>query len=160
MDRRDEGLAFLLRYENVAWYESGTVRILDRRIYPVRIEFVTCHTHGEVAQAIADMVTQSGGPYTAAAMGMALAAWEARDKNAADALAFLEQAASHAGPCQTYHRSQDGAGHCPGAGAGENRPCGGRPRRGAGRAAAPKCDRSAGTSATLNMTAWRSIWPI
>ena len=75
MDRRDEGLAFLLRYENVAWYESGTVRILDRRIYPVRIEFVTCHTHGEVAQAIADMVTQSGGPYTAAAMGMALAAW-------------------------------------------------------------------------------------
>ena len=101
MDRRDEGLAFLLRYENVAWYESGTVRILDRRIYPVRIEFATCHTHGEVAQAIADMVTQSGGPYTAAAMGMALAAWEARDKNAADALAFLEQAAytlAHARP--------------------------------------------------------------
>ena len=101
MDRRDEGLAFLLRYENVAWYESGTVRILDRRIYPVRIEFVTCHTHGEVAQAIADMVTQSGGPYTAAAMGMALAAWEARDKNAEDALAFLEQAAytlAHARP--------------------------------------------------------------
>ena len=101
MDTRDEGLAFLLRYENVAWYESGTVRILDRRIYPVRIEFVTCHTHGEVAQAIADMVTQSGGPYTAAAMGMALAAWEARDKNAEDALAFLEQAAytlAHARP--------------------------------------------------------------
>ena len=101
MDRKDENLAFLLRYENVAWYENGTVRILDRRIYPVRIEFVTCHTHGEVAQAIADMVTQSGGPYTAAAMGMALAAWEARDKSAADTLTFLEQAAytlSHARP--------------------------------------------------------------
>ena len=101
MDRKDENLAFLLRYENVAWYENGTVRILDRRIYPVRIEFVTCHTYGEVAQAIADMVTQSGGPYTAAAMGMALAAWEARGKSAVDTLTFLEQAAytlAHARP--------------------------------------------------------------
>ena len=101
MSRRDEGLAFLLQYENVAWYEDGAVRILDRRIYPVRIEYVTCRTHGEVAQAIADMVTQSGGPYIAAAMGMALAAYEAKDKTAADTLAFLEQAAytlSHARP--------------------------------------------------------------
>lgn len=101
MSRGDEGLAFLLRYENVAWYEAGAVRILDRRIYPVRVEYVTCRTHGEVARAIADMVTQSGGPYTAAAMGMALAAYEARDMGAAQALAFLERAAdtlSHARP--------------------------------------------------------------
>ena len=101
MTRRDEGLAFLLRYENVAWYESGSVRILDRRIYPVRVEYVLCHTHGEVAQAIADMVTQSGGPYIAAAMGMALAAYEVREKNAAQVLEFLTQAAwtlSHARP--------------------------------------------------------------
>lgn len=101
MSRRDEGLAFLLRYENVAWYEDGAVRILDRRIYPVRIEYVTCRTHGEVAQAIADMVTQSGGPYVAAAMGMALAAYEVRDKAAGETLAFLERAAytlSHARP--------------------------------------------------------------
>lgn len=101
MSRGDEGLAFLLRYENVAWYEAGAVRILDRRIYPVRVEYVTCRTHGEVAQAIADMVTQSGGPYTAAAMGMALAAWEARDKGAEETRAFLEKAAytlSHARP--------------------------------------------------------------
>ena len=53
--RADEGLGFLLRYENVAWYEGGTVSILDRRIYPIRCEFVTCHSHLEVAQAIADM---------------------------------------------------------------------------------------------------------
>ena len=54
--RADEGLAFLLRYENVAWYEDGAVRILDRRIYPGRVSFVTCRTHGEVAQAIRDML--------------------------------------------------------------------------------------------------------
>lgn len=102
MFRADEGMGFLLRYENVAWYEDGAVRILDRRIYPVRTEFVTCTRHEEVAQAIADMVTQSGGPYTAAAMGMALAAYEARDM-ADDAayLAYMEKAAytlSHARP--------------------------------------------------------------
>ncbi|MBE5808751.1 MAG: S-methyl-5-thioribose-1-phosphate isomerase, partial [Clostridiales bacterium] len=72
MERQDKGLAFMLRYENVAWYDSGEVRILDRRVYPSRVEFVKCATHREVAQAITDMVTQSAGPYTAAAMGMAL----------------------------------------------------------------------------------------
>ena len=55
MKRADEGVGFLLRYENVAWYEDGAVRILDRRIYPVRVEYVTCRRHEEVAQAIADM---------------------------------------------------------------------------------------------------------
>lgn len=101
MNRADKDLAFMLRYENVAWYEAGAVKILDRRIYPIRTEFVTCHSHQEVAQAIADMVTQSGGPYTAAAMGMALAAHECRDKSEAEQLAYLEQAAytlSHARP--------------------------------------------------------------
>ena len=29
--RADHDLAFMLRYENVAWYEDGAVRILDRR---------------------------------------------------------------------------------------------------------------------------------
>ena len=76
MERADKDLAFLLRYENVAWFEDGEVRILDRRIYPAKVEFVTCRTHQEVARAITDMVTQSAGPYTAAPMGMALAAWE------------------------------------------------------------------------------------
>lgn len=70
MERADQGLAFMLQYENIAWYDSGEVRILDRRVYPTKTEFVRCKTHGEVAQAIADMVTQSAGPYTAAAMGM------------------------------------------------------------------------------------------
>ena len=101
MKRADEGLAFLLRYENVAWYEDGRVRILDRRIYPVRTEYVTCLHHEEVAGAIADMVTQSGGPYTAAAMGMALAAYEARTLGEDDCRTYMKKAAytlSHARP--------------------------------------------------------------
>jgi len=99
--RFDDDLAFMLRYENVAWYEDGKVRILDRRIYPTKIEFVTCSTHREVAQAIADMVTQSAGPYTAAGMGMALAAYECRDLGREEMWAYLEKAAytlSHARP--------------------------------------------------------------
>ena len=33
MDRQDRGLAFMLQYENVAWFDGGQVRILDRRVY-------------------------------------------------------------------------------------------------------------------------------
>lgn len=101
MKRGDDGVGFLLKYENVAWYEDGAVRILDRRIYPVRTEFVLCRSYGEVAQAIADMVTQSGGPYLAAAMGMALAAYEAKNLRDRQLTAYLEKAAytlSHARP--------------------------------------------------------------
>ncbi len=99
--RADHDLAYMLRYENVAWYEDGAVRILDRRVYPAEIRFVTCHTHGEVAQAITDMVTQSCGPFTAAAAGMALAAWECRDLDETGQRAYLKSAAhtiSHARP--------------------------------------------------------------
>ena len=93
MLRADHDLAFLFLFENIAWYENGAVRILDRRIYPAREEFVTCRTHQEVAKAITDMVTQSYGPFHAAAMGMALAAYECRDKTAAEQKAFLKAAA-------------------------------------------------------------------
>ncbi len=101
MERADKGLAFMLQYENVAWYDSGEVRILDRRVYPTKVEFVVCKTHQEVAQAITDMVTQSAGPYTAAAMGMALAAYECRNQTAEAQAKYLEQASytiSHARP--------------------------------------------------------------
>lgn len=93
MIREDKDLAFMLQYENVAWYESGQVKILDRRIYPREVKFVVCHSHKEVAKAIADMVTQSAGPYMAAGMGMALAAYEARNMNREDMLKFLKDAA-------------------------------------------------------------------
>ena len=101
MERQDRDLAFMLQYENIAWFDGREVRILDRRVYPVKVEFVTCKTHQEVTRAIADMVTQSAGPYTAAAMGMALAAHECRDRRAADQFKWLEDAAdniSHARP--------------------------------------------------------------
>lgn len=100
-ERADRGLAFLLQYENVAWYENGSVRILDRRVYPRRVEFVVCRTHQEVAQAITDMVTQSAGPFTAAAMGMALAAYECRTRSRQAQLEYLRTASdtiSHARP--------------------------------------------------------------
>ena len=101
MKRADQGMAFLLRYENVAWYEAGTVRILDRRIYPIRIEYVTCRSYTEVAAAIKDMVTQSGGPFIAAAMGMALAAYEGSGLEQDAFLKHMEHAAhvlNHARP--------------------------------------------------------------
>lgn len=93
MKRQDYDMPFMLKYENVAWYEEGEVRILDRRVYPKEIRFEICRTHKEVARAIKDMVTQSAGPYTAAGMGMALAAYEARDLKGEDLLNFLEDAA-------------------------------------------------------------------
>ena len=92
MVRMDENMPFLLQYENVAWYENGKVRILDRRIFP-EVRFVECTDYHEVAQAITDMVTQSAGPYTAVGMGMALAAWQVKDKTEAEQMAFLKQAA-------------------------------------------------------------------
>ena len=94
MERADKDLAFMLQYENVAWFEEGQVRILDRRVYPARTEFVVCRTHREVAQAITDMVTQSAGPFTAAPMGMALAAWECRDLGESQQKAYLADAAN------------------------------------------------------------------
>jgi len=93
MQRADQGLAFMLQYHNIAWYEDGAVRILDRRVYPGKVEFVTCRTHQEVAQAITDMVTQSAGPYTAVPMGMALAAYECRGKTTAEQMEYLRAAA-------------------------------------------------------------------
>lgn len=101
MERADEGLAFMLRYENIAWYEDGAVRILDRRVYPRKVEFVVCKRHEEVTQAIRDMVTQSAGPYTAAAAGMALAAHECAGMTAEKQLTYLRDASeniSHARP--------------------------------------------------------------
>lgn len=112
--RADEGLAFMLRYENIAWYEDGKVRILDRRCYPLETSFVVCEDHRQVAQAIADMVTQSAGPYTACGMGMALAAYECRRMGAEDRKAYLRSAAdtiSHARPT-TAKRMEAICGFC------------------------------------------------
>lgn len=93
MDRQDKGLAWMLQFENIAWYEDGMVRILDRRIYPIEVKFCECKEYREVVKAIADMVTQSAGPYVAAAMGMALAAYECRGQSSGAQLRYLTEAA-------------------------------------------------------------------
>jgi methylthioribose-1-phosphate isomerase len=101
MKRNDNDLAFMLKFENIAWYQDGALKILDRRIYPMETRFEICKSHLEVAQAIKDMVTQSEGPYIAAAMGMALAGFEVQQKKPADPYAYLKDAAytlSHARP--------------------------------------------------------------
>lgn len=94
MKREDKDLAWMLQFENIAWYESNVVKILDRRIYPIEINFVLCKSHQEVAKAIKDMVTQSAGPYLAASMGMALAADECKNMSKSKQISYLKSAAN------------------------------------------------------------------
>jgi methylthioribose-1-phosphate isomerase len=54
--------------------EADGVRILDRRVFPFERRYVTCRDYEEVARAIEEMVTQSGGPFQAATAGLVLAA--------------------------------------------------------------------------------------
>jgi len=91
----------MLKYENVAWYQDGVVRILDRRMYPQAVEFVVCRDYKEVAQAIADMVTQSGGPWLAAQQALVMTAYQVQDRPIEQAKTTLREAAyavTHARP--------------------------------------------------------------
>jgi len=90
-----EDLPFLIRPENTARYEDGEVLILDRRVYPFDVKFVRCKTYRDVAQAIKDMVTQSGGPPFCAGYGMAQAAREAVSRSHEGILEELERAAGY-----------------------------------------------------------------
>lgn len=92
-----EGLGFLINPENVASYADGQVCLLDRRVYPLKVEFVECRNYHEVIQAIRDMVTQSMGPWLASAYGMVLAARSAKNLKSEEAGAFLRQAADELG---------------------------------------------------------------
>jgi len=74
---------------------DGSVWILDRRVFPSKIEWVRADSPGEVATAITDMVTQSSGPMFAAAAGMELAALQAAHLPLDEATASLF-AAGHA----------------------------------------------------------------
>lgn len=73
--------------------EDDVVRILDRRVFPFERSWVDCRTVEDVARAIEDMVTQSSGPWFAAAGGMALAA---RAADAEGRTAAERRAAIHA----------------------------------------------------------------
>jgi len=72
--------------------EPGSVWILDRRVFPAKIEWVQSTSAFEVAAAIRDMVTQSSGPMFAAAAGMELAAAQAIDLPLDRAIASLRRA--------------------------------------------------------------------
>ena len=76
-----ELLPFLLKPENIARFDEGTVVICDRRKYPFSKEFVCCQSVEEVALAIEQMVTQGGGPWMAASHAMILAAREVAGKS-------------------------------------------------------------------------------
>ena len=108
MERMDQGMPFLLKYENVAWYENGKVRILDRRVFP-EVRFVECETYQEVRRAIADMVTQSTGPYAAVGMAMVLAARQSENLGAGEREAYLRRAAdelAHSRPTTSNRYAQ------------------------------------------------------
>jgi len=92
-----DGLGFLIHPKNVARYEDGKVFILDRRIYPMKVEFTICTDYREVVQAIRDMVTQSMGPWLASACGMVLAAHQVKNLKALEAEAFMKKAADDLG---------------------------------------------------------------
>jgi len=73
--------------------DDDGVNILDRRTFPFERTWVHCATTEEVARAIEEMVTQSSGPFFAAAGGMALAGREADRRAGAKRLEVVEQAA-------------------------------------------------------------------
>lgn len=85
-------LPFLLRRENVARYEDGVVLIGNRRKYPFEKVFHACKDVDMVAQAIKDMVTQGGGPWVAACLGMAMAARAVAGKPKDEVLAHMAKA--------------------------------------------------------------------
>ncbi len=70
----DNYLPFILKSNNIARIEDNKVLIGDRRAYPLKKEFVTCHSLEDVAVAIETMVTQGGGPTRAAMVAMLLLA--------------------------------------------------------------------------------------
>jgi methylthioribose-1-phosphate isomerase len=73
----DSYLPFILKSSNIARVENNAVLIGDRRVYPLKKEFMTCRDIEEVARAIEDMVTQGGGPARVAMMTMLLLAQRA-----------------------------------------------------------------------------------
>jgi methylthioribose-1-phosphate isomerase len=76
-------------------YQHHRLKLIDQRLLPGRLTFVTCKNDGEVAQAIRDM-TVRGAPAigAAAAFGLALAAQKSKASNVPSLLMDLESAAN------------------------------------------------------------------
>ncbi|WP_220094229.1 hypothetical protein [Cryobacterium soli] len=73
--------------------QDGAVWILDRRVFPARIEWVRADSADAVSAAITAMVTQSSGPAFAACAGMELAALQAAALPLPEAQVALRRAA-------------------------------------------------------------------
>jgi methylthioribose-1-phosphate isomerase len=76
------------------FWESGLLYMIDQRRLPAALEFITLHTHFEVAEAIQNM-TVRGAPAigASAAFGLALAARESQAGTLTDFFSDLESAA-------------------------------------------------------------------
>jgi len=80
------------RVETMRW--TGHARdLLDQRLLPAQVQYVSCRDAGQVAAAIRDMVVR-GAPAIgcAAAFGVALEALKLRDKTPTEAQAALDRA--------------------------------------------------------------------
>jgi methylthioribose-1-phosphate isomerase len=88
-------------------FDGAAVLILDRRVFPEKLEWVRASTPAEVAEAIRAMVTQSSGPLYAAYAGLELAAVQARGLSLPDArksLAAAGVALANARPTNNHPR--------------------------------------------------------
>ncbi|BDZ46019.1 hypothetical protein [Naasia aerilata] len=102
----DSGLSAATLEDSVRIADDA-VLILDRRVFPDRVEWVRAGTAAEVATAIHDMVTQSSGPLYAASAGLELAARQAAGLPVDAARRSLEDAGrllAHARPTNAHPR--------------------------------------------------------
>jgi methylthioribose-1-phosphate isomerase len=93
--------------DNSVRFDGDSVLILDRRVFPDRLEWVRASSAAEVAEAIRAMVTQSSGPLYAAYAGLELAATQLRDLSLVDArkaLAAAGIALANARPTNNHPR--------------------------------------------------------
>ena len=84
-------------FKTIEWSDEGVVMI-DQRLLPNREEYITLKSPGDVAWAIKDMVIR-GAPAigVAAAMGVALAAHQARDGSSEEMEEAFESASREIG---------------------------------------------------------------
>lgn len=71
--------------------EQDAVLILDRRVFPHRVEWVVARSGAEVAAAMRQMVTQSTGPIFAALAALGLTARQQAGRSPGDAVAALRE---------------------------------------------------------------------
>src|SRR5579883_1126125 len=95
--------------------EDDAVLILDRRVFPHRVEWVAARSDVEVAAAIRDMVTQSLGPCYAAAAGLILVARQQAGAAPGTAWAALRTAGERLTAADEQHRARRGGGRDGGA---------------------------------------------